>query len=115
MLPHLRLMCRPKFAARARACTPAAQLCSLRTTTSEPKVWQPDDADSPGSVEEVREFYDKWAGSYEGTLEAWGWEGPERVAEAFSRCERKIYDAQMGGEGLGVFQELLGSCQGGGH
>ena len=37
------------------------------------------------------------------------------VAEAFSRCERKIYDAQMGGEGLGVFQELLGSCQGGGH
>jgi hypothetical protein len=35
------------------------------------------------------------------------------VADAFSQCERRIYDAEIGGAGLSAFQELLASCQSG--
>ncbi len=35
------------------------------------------------------------------------------VAAAFAQCERRIYDAQVGGAGLSAFQEVLASCQSG--
>jgi len=52
--------------------------------SSTPGFW-PEDADDPQNSDEVRELYDKWADTYETTLEKWGWEGPERVAETYSR------------------------------
>lgn len=35
------------------------------------------------------------------------------VAAAFAQCERRIYDAQVGGVGLSSFQGVLASCQSG--
>eukprot|EP01048_Picozoa_sp_COSAG05_P006816 COSAG05_NODE_460_length_9597_cov_8.288798_2_plen_388_part_00 len=49
------------------------------------RMWVPDDADSPETPGDVTDFYDTWADSYDDTMGKWGWEGPERVAEAFAR------------------------------
>ena len=75
---------------RCSAACPPSSRCSAalarrtRSSTAGSKPWEPD-ADSPQSAEDVRELYDKWADTYEETLSAWGWDGPARVAEAYTR------------------------------